>query len=267
KPARAARPAASPHFAARSRTSLCDSARGVGDFSVCGTALGATSSQPSQSKISGSSPRNGLPPSQGRLSRALRPEWPSCRPATAPCALMKEAQRASAGMNASFHNPVSPTVPQPLRATFVDSMMTRPAPPWAYFPALTRCQSVAKPSTAEYWCMGATTTRFFRRTLLISSGENSIGCVIASSSPFSSGVGVIAAPVLLLVFSGQRFQRRPAGIFRLAAQFLLDPQQLVVFCRAVGPRQRTGLDLSAIGRDREIGDGGILRLTGAMRHH
>ena len=25
-----------------------------------------------------------------------------------------------------------------------------------------RCQSVGKPLTAEYWCMGATTTRFFR---------------------------------------------------------------------------------------------------------
>ena len=93
---------------------------------------------------------------------------------------MKAAQRASGAMNLSSHRPVSPTVPQPLRATLVDSMMTRPAPPCAYLPALTRCQSVAKPSTAEYWCMGATTTRFLRRTPRISSGENSIGCGIGA---------------------------------------------------------------------------------------
>ena len=87
KPAASARCAASPHLNARSRTSLWESARGVGEASVCGTALGATSSHPSQSKISGSFPLKGLPPSQGRVRRALRPECPSWMPATAPCCL------------------------------------------------------------------------------------------------------------------------------------------------------------------------------------
>src|SRR6516225_10631476 len=62
------------------------------------------------------------------------------------------------------------------------------------------------------------------------------------------------------------FQRRSPSIFRLLAQFLLDPQQLVIFCRAVGSRKRSRLDLAAVGRDRKIGDGGILGLARAMRH-
>jgi hypothetical protein len=54
-------------------------------------------------------------------------------------------------------------------------MKTRPAPPAAYRPTFIRCQSVAKPLTPEYWCIGETTTRFFKRTSRIESGENSIG--------------------------------------------------------------------------------------------
>jgi predicted CoA-binding protein len=38
-----------------------------------------------------------------------------------------------------------------------------------------RCQSVAKPFTAEYWCIGATTTRFFNVTSRIEIGSNSNG--------------------------------------------------------------------------------------------
>src|SRR6266699_4523726 len=67
--------------------------------------------------------------------------------------------------------------------------------------------------------------------------------------------------------SRQRFQRRLARIFRLAAQLLLDAQQLVIFGGAVGARQPSGLDQSAIGGDREVGDGGVLGLAGAVRHH
>jgi hypothetical protein len=44
----------------------------------------------------------------------------------------------------------------------------------------------------------------------------------------------------------------------------LDPQQLVVFADAVGAAQRAGLDLAGVGRHRDIGDGGVFRLTGAM---
>jgi hypothetical protein len=147
----------------------------VGKRSLCGTALGATSSQPSQSNISGWSTVSGCCPSQGRVNRALRPEWPSWIAGTAPCALMNCTQRASPGMNSSFHNPRSPTVPQPRRSTLVDSIITSPQPPTAKRPAFTRCQSVANPSRAAYWCIGASTTRFFSVTLRRESGENSIG--------------------------------------------------------------------------------------------
>src|SRR5258708_25167743 len=62
----------------------------------------------------------------------------------------------------------------------------------------------------------------------------------------------------------QRLQRRFPRIFRLRSQFLLDAQQLIVLGGAVGARQRTGFDLAAIGRDREVGDGGILGLAGTV---
>ena len=88
-------------------------------------------------------------------------------------------------MKLSSHSAVSPTVPQPLRATFVDSIMTSPAPPAAYRPAFMRCQSVGWPRSAEYWCIGATTTRFLSVTDLISSGVNSSGLVIAASLPMA----------------------------------------------------------------------------------
>src|SRR5258708_25150927 len=74
------------------------------------------------------------------------------------------------------------------------------------------------------------------------------------------------SPEIALI-SPQRLQGRPARIFSLRAQFLLDAQQLVVLRSAVGARQRSGLDLTAIGGDREVGDGGILGLAGTVRHH
>ena len=40
------------------------------------------------------------------------------------------------------------------------SVKIRPAPPVARLPRCTRCQSVGMPSTAEYWSIGETTTRF-----------------------------------------------------------------------------------------------------------
>ena len=77
-------------------------------------------------------------------------------------------------MKASSQMPRSPTVPQPRRSTLVDSTTTRPAPPAANLPAFIRCQSVGKPFTAEYWCIGGTTMRFFNVTSRIENGENSI---------------------------------------------------------------------------------------------
>ena len=101
---------------------------------------------------------------------------------------MKSAQRARFGMNLSSQSPVSPTVPQPFRATLVDSIITKPAPPAAYLPAFIRCQSVAKPFSAAYWCIGATTMRFLSVTERSSIGVKSrgwgMGVPIFSVSPF-----------------------------------------------------------------------------------
>src|SRR5437762_9811856 len=49
-------------------------------------------------------------------------------------------------------------------------------------------------------------------------------------------------------------------------EILFDAQQLVVLGDAVGTCGRAGLDLTAVGRDGEIGDGGVFALTRAMRH-
>ena len=42
--------------------------------------------------------------------------------------------------------------------------MTRPAPPWARLPRWTMCQSLAKPSWAEYWHIGETPMRLANAT-------------------------------------------------------------------------------------------------------
>ena len=54
---------------------------------------------------------------------------------------------------------------------------------------------------------------------------------------------------------------------RRIAELLLDADQLVVFRQPVGAGQRAGLDLTAIGGDRQIGDGRVLGLARAVRHH
>src|SRR5205807_10038796 len=64
-----------------------------------------------------------------------------------------------------------------------------------------------------------------------------------------------------------RLQRRLPRILRLRAEFLLDAQQLIVFRGPVRARERTGLDLPAIGCNGEICDGRIFGLAGAVRHH
>ncbi len=54
-----------------------------------------------------------------------------------------------------------------------------------------------------------------------------------------------------------------SGINCGRTKLLLDPQELVVLGQAVRARQRAGLDLAALGGDREIGDRCILGLAGA----
>src|SRR5580692_8566854 len=98
-------------------------------------------------------------------------------PATAPCSLMNLTSRFSGSTKASSQMPRSPTVPQPRRSTLVDSTTTRPAPPAANLPAFIRCQSVGKPFTAEYWCIGGTTIRLRKDMSRIENGENSFKSV------------------------------------------------------------------------------------------
>jgi hypothetical protein len=51
--------------------------------------------------------------------------------------------------------------------------MTNPTPPVALVPRCTRCQSLAKPSVAEYWHIGEVTILFLRVMFFIVTGENS----------------------------------------------------------------------------------------------
>ena len=55
-----------------------------------------------------------------------------------------------------------------------------------------------------------------------------------------------------------------AAVGRLAVQCLFNAQQLVVLGHAVGTTQGTGLDLTSTGRHRQIGNGGVLSLSGAV---
>ncbi len=58
-----------------------------------------------------------------------------------------------------------------------------------------------------------------------------------------------------------RAQNAPAGVDRNIAQLFLNADELVVFRDTIGPRKRARLDLAAVGRNRQIGDGRILRLA------
>ena len=110
-----------------------------------------------------------------------------------------------------------------VRATLVDSTTTRPAPPAANLPAFIRCQSVGKPFTAEYWCIGGTTMRFFSVTPRIVIGENSIGCVIGLEVPSVARPNI--APELRVLFDHIRQgpRRPPPGGGRLERHGLSSP--------------------------------------------
>ena len=53
----------------------------------------------------------------------------------------------------------------------------------------------------------------------------------------------------------------------LAAKHLFDTHQLVVFADAVGAAGGAGFDLAGAECHGEVGDGGVLGFTGAVRHH
>jgi len=50
------------------------------------------------------------------------------------------------------------------------------------------------------------------------------------------------------------------------SQLLFDAQKLIVFRQAIGAGERSRFDLSAIRRHRKIGDGGVFRFAGTVRH-
>src|SRR5690606_9161905 len=61
---------------------------------------------------------------------------------------------------------------RPSGSTPVASRITSPNPPMPNRPRWTKCQSLAKPSCAEYWHIGATTVRLRRVRLRRVTGEN-----------------------------------------------------------------------------------------------
>src|SRR5215813_5457784 len=56
-------------------------------------------------------------------------------------------------------------------------------------------------------------------------------------------------------------KRRKAVVAGRRAQLLFDPQQLVVFCDAVGARSRAGFDLPRVGRDGQVDDEWVFGLA------
>lgn len=128
------------------------------------TALGAIVGQPPCSSAKCASP------SHGRDAEALRPACAIWIPGTAPCPLMNRLMRVIGSMCLSAQMPASPGEILPSGETAVASAMTNPAPPTAREPRCTRCQSVATPSSDEYWHMGDTPIRLRSVTDLIVSG-------------------------------------------------------------------------------------------------
>ena len=86
----------------------------------------------------------------------------SWMPATAPWARIKRVMRCRGSICSSFHRPRSWAVIRPSGVTAVASVKISPAPPTARLPRWTRCQSLASPSTLEYWHIGETAMRLRR---------------------------------------------------------------------------------------------------------
>src|SRR2546425_2667577 len=123
---------------------------------------------PSGSGSSIPSPAGGVEP--------LRPAWPSWRPIFAYLQVCtKSTIRFQAGTCSGLYMPVHPGEMRPSRETSVISENTRAAPPIALAPRCTRCQSLGVPSSAQYWHIGDTTTRFASSRSRSRNGVNSGG--------------------------------------------------------------------------------------------
>lgn len=71
---------------------------------------------------------------------------------------------------------------------------------------------------------------------------------------------------LLSVVSGSILEDFSA-VFGRVAQFFVNPQELIVLADTVGAAGRASLDLADAGGDRQVGDGGVFGLAGAVAHH
>ena len=130
------------------------SAVGGASPSFCGTADGATGCQPP------SAIGINWPPSQGLWLDPLRPAWASCIASAVLECLRTEAMIGfSAASVASFHSPRQPGVMRPIASTWVASKQNIAAPDSASELTWVKCQSLASPSMAEYWHIGATMMR------------------------------------------------------------------------------------------------------------
>ena len=90
--------------------------------------------------------------------------------------------RVSGSMCSSFQMPASAGEMRPRASTAAASVITRPAPPTARLPWWTRCQSVANPSTEEYWHIGETAMRLRKVTSRTVSGVNRFVPAVAIES-------------------------------------------------------------------------------------
>src|SRR5919112_5421539 len=67
--------------------------------------------------------------------------------------------------------------------------------------------------------------------------------------------------------SPQGLEGSASGVTGLRPELLLDADELVVLGEPVGAGERAGLDLPAVRRDGEVGDGRVLGFSRAMGHH
>ena len=70
-----------------------------------------------------------------------------------------------------------------------------------------------------------------------------------------------------IAVAGGRPLAHLTAVNRVVTKFLRDPQELVIFRDPIGPAKRAGLDLPGVGRDRDVGNGRVLGLAGAMTDH
>src|SRR6476646_1909601 len=80
----------------------------------------------------------------------------------------------------------------------------------------------------------------------------------------------LTAPPLIHVWWASALEPREgraADELRRIAQLFLDTQKLIVFRHALASSGRAALDLTGVRRDHEVGDRGVLGLTGTVREH